>query len=96
MVVETGSSPTSEAAILSRLVRPEAGGLTVEAAEGLLSLRFEGRDLDRMHELATRNQEDRLTPAEKEEMDNYRRVCFLLDLMHSKARRSLKTHQTAR
>ena len=46
-----------------------------------------------MHELAVKNQEDRLSPKEKAEMENYRRVSFLLDLMHSKARRSLKTHQ---
>ena len=46
-----------------------------------------------MHELAVKNQEDRLSPKEKAEMENYRRVSFLLDLMHSKARRSLKKHQ---
>jgi uncharacterized protein YnzC (UPF0291/DUF896 family) len=46
-----------------------------------------------MHELAAKNQDDRLTLNEKAEMENYRRVSFLLDLMHSKARRSLKMHQ---
>ncbi len=46
-----------------------------------------------MHELAAKNQEDRLSSTEKAEMENYRRVSFLLDLMHSKARRSLKKHQ---
>ena len=46
-----------------------------------------------MHELAVKNQDDLLTPQEKAEMENYRRVGFLLDLMHSKARRSLKKHR---
>ena len=58
-----------------------------------MAIRFDSRDLDRMHELAAKNQEDRLSAAEKAEMENYRRVSFLLDLMHSKARRSLKKHQ---
>ena len=65
-------------------------------AEALLRIRFEQSDLDRIHDLVTRNQEDRLTPAERVELESYRRVSFLLDLMHSKARRSLKDHQAAR
>jgi uncharacterized protein YnzC (UPF0291/DUF896 family) len=46
-----------------------------------------------MHQLVTKNQEGKLTAKEKQELENYRRVGFLLDLMHSKARRSLKKHQ---
>ena len=93
MATKTGSYPTSDTAILSRLIRPEDDNLPAEAAEALLGLRFDPGDLDRMHELAEKNQDDRLTPAERSEMENYRRVSFLLDLMHSKARRSLKKHQ---
>jgi len=93
MATETTVSETSEAAILGRLIRPDNGNLRAEAAEGLLAIRFDSRDLDRMHELAVKNQEDRLSPEEKAEMENYRHVSFLLDLMHSKARRSLKNHQ---
>jgi uncharacterized protein YnzC (UPF0291/DUF896 family) len=93
MATETGVSATSEAAILGRLIRPDNGDLRVEAAEALLAIRFDSHELNRMHELAVKNQEDRLSPKEKAEMENYRRVSFLLDLMHSKARCSLKTHQ---
>ena len=93
MATETSAPATSEAAILGRLIRPENGDLRAEAAEALLAIHFDGHDLDRMHELAVKNQEDRLSPEEKAEMDNYRRVSFLLDLMHSKARRSLKKHR---
>ena len=78
---------------MARLIRPDDDGLSAEGTRALLSIRFESRDLDRMHELALKNQDDALTPAERAEMDNYRRVSFLLDLMHSKARRSLKKHQ---
>lgn len=95
MTTATDPSPTSEAAILSRLIRPEDGNLTAAAAEGFLRIRFDRRDLDRMHELATKNQDEGLTPAEQVEMANYRRVSYWLDLMHSKARRSLNPHQGA-
>jgi hypothetical protein len=90
MSTETGLSTISEAAILSRLIRPEADTLTPEAAEGFLKIKFAQSELDRMHELAVKNQDGLLTPREQEEMENYRRVGFLLDLMHSKARRALK------
>ena len=96
MVTEAGTALTSDTAILSRLIRPDDDSLSAEAAEALLRIRFEQRDLDRIHDLMTRNQEDRLTPAERVELESYRRVSFLLDLMHSKARRSLKTHQAVR
>jgi hypothetical protein len=46
-----------------------------------------------MHELVVKNQDDLLTPQERAEMENYRNVGFLLDLMHSKARRTLKKHR---
>ncbi len=93
MTTITSPSPTSEAAILSRLIRPEDDNLTAEAAEALLTIRFPSGDLDRMHELAVKNQDGQITADERTEMESYRRVGFLLDLMHSKARRALKKHQ---
>jgi hypothetical protein len=93
MSTETAPPPPSEAAILSRLIRPEEDSLTPDAAEGFLCIKFEQRDLDRMHELAVKNQDGVLTPKERIEMENYRNVGFLLDLMHSKARRAIKKHR---
>jgi hypothetical protein len=93
MSTETHLPPNSQAAILSRLIRPEDDNLTLEAAEGFLRIKFEQRELDRMHQLAVKNQDGALTPQERDEMDNYRRVGFLLDLIHSKARRALKKHR---
>jgi uncharacterized protein YnzC (UPF0291/DUF896 family) len=94
MTTDTSVAATSEAAILGRLIRPDNGDLRAEAAEALLAIRFDSHELDRMHALAVKKQEDRLSPKEKAEMENYRRVSFLLDLMHSKARRTLKAHQS--
>jgi len=93
MATEPNISPTSDAAILSRVICPEAANLPPAAAQAWLTVGFEQADLDRMHELVTKNQDDKLTQKEKAEFENYRRVSFLVDLMHSKARRSLKKHQ---
>ncbi len=90
MASDTTISRTSDTAILSRLIRPEDDSLSRAVAEGWLAIRFEQADLDRMHELAVKNQDGKLTTKEKAALENYRRVSFLLDLMHSKARRSLK------
>jgi hypothetical protein len=73
------------------LIRPEEGLLTPDASQAILRIGFDQSDLDRMHDLVVRNQSDDLTLVEKIELENYRRVSFLLDLMHSKARKSLKT-----
>jgi uncharacterized protein YnzC (UPF0291/DUF896 family) len=93
MAIDASISHTSDAAILGRVIRPDDASLSAAAAEALLAIRFDSQDLGRMHELAVKNQEDRLSAKEKAEMENYRRVSFLLDLMHSKARRSLNKHQ---
>jgi hypothetical protein len=61
-----------------------------EQAKALLRLKFEQSDLDRLHEPVVRNQDDELTPAEKEELQDYLRVSAFLDLMHAKARYSLR------
>lgn len=94
MATEAPASPLSDAAILARLIRPEDDSLSVDAAESLLNIQFEQRDLERMRDLTTRNQDDGLSPVEEREMENYRRVGYLLDLLHSKARRSLKKRGT--
>ncbi len=79
-----------EGAILARLIRPEDDDLPAEAAKALLNIRFDRHDLDLIHALVTKNQDDALTPAEKVDLESYLHVSSILDLMHAKARRSLK------
>jgi hypothetical protein len=83
---------TAEAAILSRLVKPNRADFSPEVAEALLKLDFDPTDRDRMHELAVKGQEGSLTKAEEEELDSYRRIGYFVDLVRSKARISLKKH----
>ena len=80
---------STEAAILSRLVKPEQDDYSAAAAEALLRLHLPQQDIDRLHELAAKNQDDALTEPEKDELGSYLRVSSFLDLMHTKARRSL-------
>jgi hypothetical protein len=84
--------PSTEAEILDRVIHPDRADLSNEAAKALLTLRFEQQDLDRIHELLTKNQDDALTPDEKAELESYLRISSLLDLMHAKAKLSLKKH----
>ena len=94
MNMVNGVSASTDTEILSRLIRPEEGNWAEGAAETLLNIRFEKADLDRIHDLVVRNQEDSLSPEERAELEDYLRVSFLLDLMHSKARRSLRAHRS--
>jgi hypothetical protein len=81
----------TEAAILARILEPEQPLLAPEAARVFLALRFPQSDLDRMHELAIKNQDGELTEAEQLELEAYRCVCGYLDLLSAKARLALKS-----
>lgn len=81
--------PASEAAIWGRVLHPESGNLSPEAARSILRLELEEQDRARMHELVVRRQAGELSEAEEAELEIYCRVGRLLDLMRSKARRSL-------
>jgi hypothetical protein len=84
------SQSNSEAAILSRVLEPDKPMLSPEAARELLALDFSPADKDRMRQLSAKAREGTLTPAEQAETDNYERVGHLLNILQSKARRSLK------
>lgn len=79
----------SEAAILSRLIAPDRGDLSADAAHSLLDLKFDQRDQARMHELVQMRRERDLAPEEEAELEGYRHIGHLLELIHSKARLSL-------
>jgi hypothetical protein len=81
--------PANEVAIWSRLLQPESGDLSPEAARAILKLDLGAQDRARKHELALGAQQGTLTEAEEGELDSYCRVGRLLDLMRSKARRTL-------
>ncbi len=94
MAMQQRLSAGGDAAILARLIRPEDANLPAAAAKAWLAIRFDNQDLAQIHELVTKNQDDALTPVVKADLESYLRVSSFLDLMHAKARRSLrKPHQ---
>jgi hypothetical protein len=86
---------TSEAAILTRVLEPEKPTLPPAAARVFLRLDFNKADKDRMRQLSAKAREGTLAPDEQVEINNYERVGHLLNILQSKARRSLKRGGTA-
>jgi hypothetical protein len=85
------ASQNTEAAILARLIQVRKDDLSRGAAEYLLSLQFEERDVARMNDLAQLAQNGTLSEDERVELDSYLHVSNLLAVVQSKARRSLGT-----
>ncbi len=92
MAMMQDSTGSTEAAIIARMIHADKADLPKGTAQAVLRLfSLDQADLDRMHILAVKNQDDALTPAEKAELENYLRVSYFVDLMHAKARLSLGT-----
>lgn len=87
-------TPQTEAAILARLIERPQTDLSPGAAEYLLSIRFDDRDIARMNGLSELARQGTLTPQEQAELDSYIHVTNLIGVMQSKARRSLRAAPT--
>jgi len=81
----------SEAAILSRLIQPDSGDWPRAAAEAILRIGFSETDLKQMTTLLEKAKAGELTNEESEALEHYRHIGKLLELMKSRARRSLQT-----
>jgi hypothetical protein len=89
MSTPANHAPPNEAAIFARVLGNERGALRRDLARYILTLGFSEQDKARMHDLAVRNQEDALSPAEKEELFAYAKAGTLLSILQAKARRAL-------
>lgn len=81
---------SSEAAILDRVIRAEAGGWPRSAAEAILRVNFAPKDRKRMCVLLEKAEAGELSPSEAQEAEHYRHVGRLLELLKSPARNSLR------
>ena len=82
---------SSEAAILNRVIQPESGDWPRAAAEAILGIGFNETDREQMTALLEKAQAGDLTNEESEALEHYRHIGKLLELMKSRARRSLQT-----
>src|SRR4051812_6500331 len=88
-IMSTTQAGETEITILARVLRDERGQFSHDLARYILDLGFSERDKARMHDLAVRNQEDGLSPAEREELFAFGKAGDLLSILKSKARRTL-------
>jgi hypothetical protein len=89
MSVATTHASENEVTILARFLDNGNGQIPKDVARYILDVHVSERDKARMHDLAVRNQDDALTPAEKEEMHAFGKATTLLSILKSKARRTL-------
>ena len=89
MSTATTHASENEVTILARFLGDGNGQLPKDVVRYILDLTISERDKARMHDLAVRNQDDALTPAEKEEMHAFGKAATLLSILKSKARRTL-------
>lgn len=80
----------TEAGILARLIQTRQDDLSRDAANYLLSLRFDDHDVSRMNELSELARLGELGTRDAAELDSYIHVSNLLAVMQSSARRSLR------
>lgn len=71
------------------------GDLTPTAARALLKVQISKDVESRMRELLTKSKAGSLTDIEKDDMDGYEQMACMLDILHSKARRALRTRQAS-
>jgi len=90
------STAPTEVALLNRLIRPERNGLSAAAARSILAIDFDADDRARMRELSAKARAGTLSAKEKAEIESYERVGHIIDLLHSKARCSLKLARRGR
>lgn len=83
---------TLETEILSRVIGPDNPSFTDEVARSVLELRFNDADLQQINTLAEKARLGTLNEEEESQLNAYRVVGSVVDLMHSKARLSLGKH----
>ena len=84
------SMVSRESELVARVFGPENPCFTLEAARSILGLRFSDADTDRMNALAAKARQGLLSDDEQSQLDAYLFVGTMIDLMHSRARLSLK------
>ena len=85
----TKQTGEKEVSILAGVLGNGRKQLTREIARYILDLGFTDDEKSRMHDLAVRNQQDALSPAEKEELIAFGKAGDILSILKSKARRTL-------
>lgn len=81
--------------LLARVLRPDSDPMVPDVARFFLGLHLEDHDNRRMAELGEKANAGTLSADETAELDGLIRVTYVLGILHSKARMSLKQKNTA-
>ena len=90
------STTISEADILEHVVSPVKGGLPPDAARAILELKFDKGATKRIRGLLQKNNRGTISAAERITLEKFLRVGKFIDLLHAKARLSLKEAASSR
>jgi hypothetical protein len=90
MTTTKSQARETEVTILARVLGNDGGELSTKMARHILDVGFSDRDKARMHDLVVRNQDDALSPSEKEELLAFGKAGDMLAILKSKARRTLQ------
>jgi lipase chaperone LimK len=80
----------SKSATPTGLIEPKRNRYTLESARIVLNLTFSEESQRLVHELLKKNQADRISPNEKEDLDHFIKANTHLSTLQSKARVFLK------
>ena len=80
----------SDAAVLEHVVSPVTDGLAPDAARAILELKFDNGATKLIRRLLQKNNRGNISAVERVTLDKFLRVGKLIDLLHAKARLSLK------
>jgi uncharacterized protein YnzC (UPF0291/DUF896 family) len=88
-------STLTEADILNEVVEPSQPDLPKELAQAIVHLRFHGKAIARLNELAEKNRQGSITTEERADLEKYLRVGNFLNLLRAKALASLRETEKA-
>jgi len=80
----------TEADILARVIMPKSAGVSPEAALSFLTFRFDSYTQKQISQLLRKNNRGTISAEERLTLEKFTRVGQLLDLLHAKARCSLR------
>jgi hypothetical protein len=86
----------TEADILEKLVAPKEGDMDPDAARAVLGFKFDSATTKQIRQLLQKNNRGTITASERVTLEKFLRVGKFIDILHAKARLSLRDSNTTR
>jgi hypothetical protein len=86
----------TEADILEKIVAPEEGDMNPDAARAILGFKFDSDTTKQIRRLLQKNNRGTISAPERLTLEKFLRVGKFIDILHAKARLSLRDSNTTR